>query len=208
MGSAFGQKGVIMDDTELEHFWKDRITELKKIIGLLKSDPDYLASVSAAARGILSSFQSGGKLMVCGNGGSAADSQHIVTEMVSKFYLEREALNAEALTVNTSTLTAVANDYSFDAVFSRQIEAKGLPNDVLMAISTSGNSANIINAVDAAKNKQIKTIGMTGKNKESQLYQAADICICIPSGITPRIQEAHILTGHMICEFIEREMFQ
>ncbi|KJR99425.1 MAG: phosphoheptose isomerase [Peptococcaceae bacterium BRH_c4a] len=153
-------------------------------------------------------YKAGGKLLICGNGGSAADSQHIATELVSRFFLERKALDAEALTVNTSTLTAVGNDYSFDVVFSRQIEAKGREGDVLIAISTSGNSKNIVEAIRVAKSRGMTTIGLTGNNKESTIYKMTDYCVAVPSESTPRIQEAHILIGHLICEYVERSLFK
>ena len=122
--------------------------------------------------------------------------------------MERKALDAEALTVNTSSLTAIGNDYSFDKVFARQIEAKGKKGDILIAISTSGNSKNIIEAIKAAKAAGLKTIGLTGNNPGSLIEKNSDLCISIPSKSTPRIQEAHILVYHMLCKFIETELFQ
>ena len=142
---------------------------------------------------------------MCGNGGSAADAQHIATEFVSRFYHERKALNAEALTVNTSTLTAVGNDYSFDRVFARQVEAKGRQGDILIGISTSGESKNIIEAFEAAKKLNMSTIAFTG-NRECTMEHKADMTINIPSEDTPRIQEMHIMTGHIICELVEKEL--
>ena len=159
------------------------------------------------AEEISSSLQQGGQLLFCGNGGSAADAQHLATELVSRFYCERGALNAEALTVNTSALTAIGNDYSFDRVFARQIEAKGREGDVLIGISTSGESKNIIEAVKYAKSINMKTVVFTGK-QNSTLKQLADIAISVPSEDTPRIQEMHILIGHIICEMVEKKIVE
>lgn len=169
----------------------------------IKSD-ELMSGINQAVNCIKNSLLAGGKLLLCGNGGSAADAQHLATELVSRFYCERRALNAETLTVNTSTLTAVSNDYSFERVFARQIEAKGKLGDVLLGISTSGESANVIEAVKSARLKGMKTIVFTGKG-DSALKDMADIVISVPSDDTPRIQEMHILIGHIICELVEKE---
>lgn len=190
-----------------DNYFRDRIGEHINVIEILHRDKAFYSSIHESAKVLVETFKAGGKLLICGNGGSAADSQHIATELVSRFFMERRALDAEALTVNTSSLTAIGNDYSFDNVFSRQVEAKGKKGDVLMAITTSGNSKNIIEAVKAAKSIGMYTIGLTGKNKECALFKASDLCICVPSASTPRIQEAHILIGHIMCEFIEKELF-
>jgi len=192
----------------LDHIIQERIDEHLQVVGLLKNDSKFLTNLSEISNVITECFKSGGKLLICGNGGSAADSQHLATELVSRFFLERKALDAEALTVNTSTLTAVANDYSFDKVFSRQLEAKGKEGDVLLAISTSGNSKNIIEAIKAAKSIGIKTIGFAGNNRDSLICKMSDYYVSIPSNSTPRIQEAHILLGHIICEIVERYLFE
>lgn len=151
-------------------------------------------------------FKKEQKVLFCGNGGSAADAQHLATELSGKFYLERAPLFAEALHVNTSFLTAVGNDYAFDTVFSRAIEAKGREGDALIAISTSGKSKNILKAIATAKEKNMLTIGMTGE-KGGKMEKLCDYLIKIPSKVTPRIQEAHILVGHIICEMVEAELF-
>ena len=145
--------------------------------------------------------------MLCGNGGSAADAQHIAAELSGRFYLDRPPLDAEALHVNSSYLTAVANDYSFDVIYSRMLEAKGKKGDALIAISTSGNSKNIIQAVKKAKELGVITIGFTGEHG-GELKNLCDYCIQVPSNDTPRIQECHILFGHILCEIIEGELFQ
>ena len=192
----------------LDHIIQERIDEHLEVIGLLKNDSKFLIKLSEISNVITDCFKSGGKLLICGNGGSAADAQHIATEFVSRFLIERKALDAEALTVNTSSLTAIGNDYSFDKVFSRQIEAKGTTGDVLIAISTSGNSNNVVEAVKTAQNIGMKTIGFSGNNRNSLICKSSDYCICVPSNSTPRIQETHILIGHIICEVVERNLFE
>lgn len=180
------------------------LLEHKKIIEAIINDCDLQNTVYAAAEEIGQSLKDGGQILLCGNGGSAADAQHIATEFVSRFYHERKALNAEALTVNTSTLTAVGNDYSYDRVFARQVEAKGHSGDILIGISTSGESKNIVEAFKSAKQIGIKTVAFTG-NQHSTMEKLADIAIIIPAKDTPRIQEMHIMIGHIICEIVERK---
>lgn len=188
-------------------FWKDRVREHLTVISLIESDSSLISRIEEAGTLILNAFQDGRQLLICGNGGSAADSQHIATEFVSRFFIERKALNSEALTVNTSSLTAIGNDYNFDKIFSRQVEAKGREGDVLIGISTSGNSKNVVEAMKVAREMAMLTIGFTGNKSDSLLYKVSDCCIGVPSNCTPRIQEAHILIGHMICDFVEYEMF-
>ena len=192
----------------MHNFWLDRIKEHVDVIKRISADAELLTLMNNAAKVIVQTYRSGGKLLICGNGGSAADSQHIAAELVSRFLIERKALDAEALTINTSSLTAIGNDYSFDKVFSRQVEAKGAKGDSLIGISTSGNSKNVIEAIKTAKGMEIKTIGLTGNNRESLIGRLSDYCIHVPSSATPRIQEAHILIGHILCEFIENELFE
>ncbi len=147
-------------------------------------------------------LKKGGHLFFCGNGGSAADAQHIAAELVGRFLKERKPLAATALSCNTSTMTAVGNDYGYDFIFSRQIEGLAKKDDVLFAISTSGNSKNVVLAVMAAKSMGVKTIGITG-SKGGKLAELCDACIKVPSDHTPRIQEMHIAVGHMLCEIID-----
>lgn len=151
-------------------------------------------------------FRSGKKLLICGNGGSAADAQHIAAEFSGRFYYDRPPLNAEALHVNTSYLTAVANDYSYNEIYSRMVKGTGNEGDVLWGISTSGNSENVIRAMQVAKEKGMKTIGFTGEGG-GKMKPLSDYLIAIPSKDTPRIQEVHILIGHIICELVEAEIF-
>lgn len=158
------------------------------------------------AKTCVASFHRKGTVLFCGNGGSAADAQHLAAELSGRFYFDREPLDAEALHVNTSYLTAVANDYSYDEIFSRLVKAKGQKGDVLIGLSTSGNSPNIIKAFETARNLGVITIGLTGESG-GKMNKLSDLIVRIPSTDTPRIQEAHILVGHIICELIESEMF-
>ena len=151
------------------------------------------------------SLAKGGTLFWCGNGGSAADSQHLAAELVGRFKKDRRALRSIALTTDTSVLTCVANDYSFDDIFARQVEASGRPGDVLIGISTSGNSENVLRAFKAAKEMNMMTIALLGKGG-GPAKELADHALVIPSDSTARIQEAHILIGHILCELIEREL--
>jgi D-sedoheptulose 7-phosphate isomerase len=164
------------------------------------------ALLAQVAEKLIEAYEAGKKILVFGNGGSAADAQHIAAELVGKYYMDRRPLPAEALTVNTSSLTAISNDYAFERIFARQVEALGNPGDVAIGISTSGNSPNVIEAIRAAKKKGMITIGLTGA-EGGRLKNEVDYCICVPSKDTPRIQEAHILIGHIWCELIERALF-
>ncbi|MBL7924559.1 MAG: D-sedoheptulose 7-phosphate isomerase [Bacteroidia bacterium] len=152
-------------------------------------------------------FRSGGKVLFCGNGGSAADAQHIAAELSGRFYTDRDPLYAEALHVNSSYLTAVANDYSFDVVYSRMVKACGRKGDLLVGISTSGNSPNIIKALQEARSLGMTTVGMTGE-KGGKMNSYCHYLLKSPSTDTPRIQETHILMGHIICQLIEEGIFQ
>lgn len=155
---------------------------------------------------IIKSYQNNKKVLIAGNGGSAADAQHIATELVSKFNQDRPALNAIALTTNTSIITAVANDFDYKEVFSRQIQAYGEKEDIFIAISTSGNSENIILAIKEARTKGLKTIGLTGSNN-GVIDDICDYIIKVPSNKTPIIQESHIMIGHILCSLIEKNLF-
>ena len=154
----------------------------------------------------VTAFQSNNKMLFCGNGGSASDAQHIAAELSGRFYADRPPLYAEALHVNSSFMTAVANDYGYEATYARMVEAKGRKGDILVGISTSGNSPNVVKAIQKAKEIGMTTVGFTGKNGGA-MRDICDIMICAPSQDTPRIQEAHILVGHIICQLIEQEMF-
>ena len=170
--------------------------------GLLEKE---VGNIEAAANAMIRSLGNGGKILAFGNGGSAADSQHLAAELVGRFRKERRALPAIALTTNTSTMTAMANDYSFDAVFAREVEALGRKNDVAVAISTSGNSKNVIEAVKKARGLGIKTIGLLGCGG-GKLKGMCDISIVVASDSTPRVQESHIMLIHILCQLVEDEM--
>ena len=175
---------------------------LNEHIEVAKKMQSVMPLVEKAGRLCLEALKSGRKILICGNGGSAADAQHIAAELTGRFKKERQALPAIALTVDSSALTAISNDYGFDRVFSRQVEAYAKEGDILIAISTSGNSQNVINAIDAAKNLNAKVITLTGKSG-GKMKDMGDVNIVIPSNSTPRIQEMHIMAGHMICAVVD-----
>lgn len=182
------------------------IQESINVKELIVANKDLINRIKSAAQSCVESLQEGGKVHFCGNGGSAADAQHLAAELSGRFYYDRRPLNAEALHVNTSYLTAVANDYSFNMIYSRMIEASAKQGDVLVAISTSGNSENIVKAIETAKQKKMLVVGMTGETG-GKMATLCDILINVPSSCTPRIQEAHIMIGHIICELIESTIF-
>lgn len=165
-----------------------------------------LSTVEQVANAITQAFRNGGRGYFCGNGGSAADAQHLAAEFSGRFYTDRKALPAEALHCNTSYITAVANDYSYDVVYSRLIEGIGNEGDFLVGLSTSGNSPNIVKAFEAARQKGIITIGFTGESG-GKMKELSDYLINVPSKDTPRIQESHILLGHIICQLVEEQYF-
>ena len=168
-------------------------------------DPSFIAVVEEAAQMILRTYRNGKRVLLAGNGGSAADAQHLAAELVSRFFKERKGLSAEALTVNTSVMTAIGNDYDFDQIFSRQIEASGSSGDLFIAISTSGNSSNIIEAIRTAGEQGLTVLGMAGRDG-GRMRDLCDTLIIIPSDVTPRIQEGHILCGHILCEIVEARL--
>ena len=176
--------------------------EILESIAVKQALLEATGQIAEAASAILERIKKGGKLIVAGNGGSAADAQHIVAELVGRYRTERRPLPAIALTTNSSSLTAMGNDYAFEEVFSRPIQALASANDVFLAISTSGNSSNILAAIHAAKQAGVFTIGLGGKTG-GKMRDLVDLCICVPSDSTPRIQEAHILIGHIICGIVE-----
>ena len=163
-------------------------------------------TIEAIGGSLSSALKQGQKILFAGNGGSAADAQHLAAEIVGRFEKERSGLAALALTTDSSTLTSIANDYGFESIFSRQLEALGQEGDVFIAISTSGNSANLVRAVEVAKAKGLVTIGMLGKNG-GDLKALVDECLIVPSENTARIQEAHILIGHILCQLVEESLF-
>lgn len=179
---------------------KNHFKESAKLIS--QSSKILEKPIAKASDLIVNAFKSGNKFMICGNGGSAAEAQHMAAELTGRYLKERKALPAIALTTDTSALTAIGNDYHFDQVFSRQIQALGSPDDVLLCISTSGNSANVIKAAKQAKALKIKVIGLSG-NSGGKLKKYCDLHLCVPSKSTPLIQEVHLVVIHILCEIIE-----
>ena len=172
----------------------------------LSENEELISVIERAVEIITKAFRQGNKILFCGNGGSAADAQHLAAEFTGRFYKDRQALPAEALHVNTSYLTSVANDYGFDEVYSRMIDGIGKKGDILVALSTSGNSANILNAVKTAKEKEMTVIGFTGQSG-GKMKDECDLLLNVSSADTPRIQETHILAGHIICQLVESAYF-
>ena len=168
----------------------------------LESLKKHADAIARAADIIVEALKDGGAIYFCGNGGSAADAQHLAAELSGRFLKNRRPLPGVALTTNSSALTAIGNDFGFDEVFSRQLEGVGRQGDVLVALSTSGNSPNVVKAVESARRLAMKTIGLTGE-RGSALSEKCDICLQVPSTSTPRIQEMHILVGHILCELAE-----
>jgi D-sedoheptulose 7-phosphate isomerase len=185
---------------------KNIIKESAGVKLAITEDETLIAAIGQSVEVITGCYRQGGSVYFCGNGGSAADAQHLAAELSGRFYYDRPPLAAEALHVNTSYLTAVANDYSYDEIYARMIKGTGKSGDVLIGISTSGNSKNIIRAFEEAKNMGITTIALTGKTG-GRMKDYADILINIPSEDTPRIQESHITVGHIICQYVESNIF-
>lgn len=188
------------------NFIKSKIEESVKLKTSLLSNTEILNSVNAVVNDIVSSYKNGGKVLWCGNGGSAADAQHLAAELSGRFYYDRPPLFSEALHVNTSYITAVANDYSYDIIYSRLVEAMGKKGDVLIGLSTSGNSGNVIKALEKANAMGITTVAFTGESG-GKIKGLSKYLINIPSSDTPRIQECHMLLGHTICELVEMNLF-
>jgi len=185
---------------------KDIIQASVHVKQAILQDEVILQTVEQAVTLITNAFKTGNKVLFCGNGGSAADAQHLAAEFSGRFYKDRPALPAEALHCNTSYLTAVANDYSYDVIYSRLIEGIGVAGDVVIGLSTSGNSNNILKAFDTAKAKSMHTIGFTG-NTGGKMKANSDLLLNVPSSDTPRIQESHIMLGHIVCELVEANLF-
>ena len=182
------------------------ITDSIAVKQAILNNPEFLGRIQQAAAMMVDSLRNGGKIHFCGNGGSAADAQHLAAELSGRFYFDRPPLNAEALHCNTSYLTAVGNDYGYDHIFSRLLRGTAKAGDVIVGISTSGNSKNILLAFEAAKEMGVKVIAMTGETGGTMKY-LADILLNVASKDTPRIQESHIMIGHIICELVESAMF-
>jgi D-sedoheptulose 7-phosphate isomerase len=186
---------------------RDIIANSIKVKQQVLENEELLAAIEKTVDVIVTAFKNSKRVYFCGNGGSAADAQHLAAEFSGRFYTDRKALPAEALHCNTSYLTAVANDYSFDVIYSRMIDGIGESGDVLVGLSTSGNSKNILNAFETARAKKITTIGFTGASG-GKMKQLSDQLINVPSSDTPRIQESHIMIGHIICQLVEENYFK
>lgn len=185
---------------------RSEITKNRIVTGAILSDQKLLGTINDIVDACVKALRNGNKIMFAGNGGSAADAQHLAAEIVGKLNIQRPPLAAIALTTDTSAITAIGNDYGFEHVFSRQIQGIGKSGDILIAISTSGNSQNILNAIATAKSAQIKVFGMTGEGGKA-MEANCDLLLKIPSTDTQRIQESHILIGHTICGMIEQRLF-
>ncbi len=190
-----------------DDYFSPKLKAQMDTIGAMLESPEALENIRRAGDMITSCLRDGGRLLLCGNGGSAADCQHIAAEFTGRFLRERRGLAAESLTANTSSLTAIGNDYGFDRIFSRQVEALGTKGDVLMGLSTSGMSENIVLALESARECGMGTIGLTGGSGATKLEAVSDCLIAVPSTETPRIQEAHILVAHLLCQYVDDALF-
>lgn len=186
---------------------KEVIAESIRVKNEILQNPQMLAQCEQIAEQVAGAFRNDKKVLFCGNGGSAADAQHLAAEFSGRFYFDRDPLDAEALHVNTSYITAVGNDYSYDEIFSRVLKAKGRKGDFLFGISTSGNSKNVLKAFEVARQKGMIIVAMTGASG-GKMKDNCDFLLNVPSSDTPRIQESHIMLGHIICELVEDALFQ
>lgn len=185
---------------------KERVKDSIEIKNNILKNEELLKKIQLSSELIIETIKKGNKVIFCGNGGSAADAQHLAAELMGKFYINRKPMQALSLTVNTSVLTAIGNDFGYEEVFVRQLEGISKEGDVIVGISTSGNSENIVKAFEYAKNNNLKIIAFTGENG-GKMRRYSDILINVPSKDTPRIQESHITIGHIICEIVEKELF-
>lgn len=194
-----------MEKTNHSTFIKQTIQDSIDLKTSLLQQVELIDKINQVSNLCLEMFKKGNRLLIAGNGGSAADAQHIAAEFVCRFNFERPGLPAMALATNYSVITAAGNDYSFDDVFSREIEANGKSGDIFIGISTSGNSTNILKAIEASRRAGIFSVGLAGDG--GAIQDSADICLNVPSSCTPRIQECHILIGHILCEIVENQLF-
>lgn len=190
----------------LESYIKNQISKSIETKQQILNDESLVAQIKQAGLKCIEIYKNGNKTLIAGNGGSAADAQHIAGEFVSRFYFDRPGIPSIALTTDTSILTAIGNDYGYERLFARQLEANGVKGDLFIGISTSGNSKNILEALKVCKNKGIFSVGLSGQSGGA-MQELCDLCIKVPSNETPRIQESHILIGHMICAIVEEELF-
>ena len=190
----------------MKNYIKDQIKKSFETKQDIYNNEDLLNKIEQVSKMCVELYRGSNKTILAGNGGSAADAQHIAAELVGRYGFDRPSIPSLALTTDTSNLTAIGNDYGYDKVFSRQLEGMGQDGDIFIGISTSGNSLNIINAFHSAKAKGIKTVALTGRDG-GEMAKLADVALVVPSNSTPRIQESHILIGHIICDIIEKEIF-
>jgi D-sedoheptulose 7-phosphate isomerase len=192
--------------SELEQLARQTIQQSIALEQTLLADENLARLLARVGTAMATALSKGRKILLFGNGGSAADAQHIAAEFVGRYRMERPSLPAIALTTDTSALTAIGNDYAFEDVFSRPLEALGNKGDIAMGFSTSGKSPNVLKAMAAARKKGLVTVGLTGQNGEA-LVRQVDYCFCVPSVDTPRVQEAHALIGHILCDMVEKLLF-
>ncbi|EFP2985942.1 phosphoheptose isomerase [Campylobacter jejuni] len=190
----------------LNSYIKEHFQETILVKEQILKDENLITLIKNASLEVIKAYKNGNKTLLAGNGGSAADAQHIAGEFVSRFYFDRPGIASIALTTDTSVLTAIGNDYGYENLFARQVQAQGVKGDIFIGISTSGNSKNILKALEFCKQKEIISIGLSGASGGA-MNELCDYCIKVPSTCTPRIQEAHILIGHIICAIVEEELF-
>lgn len=190
----------------LNSYIKEHFQESILVKEQILKDENLITLIKNASLEVIKAYKNGNKTLLAGNGGSAADAQHIAGEFVSRFYFDRPGIASIALSTDTSILTAISNDYGYENLFARQVQAQGVKGDVFIGISTSGNSKNILKALEFCKQKEIISIGLSGASGGA-MNELCDYCIKVPSTCTPRIQEAHILIGHIICAIVEEELF-
>lgn len=191
----------------MKSYITEKITEAQQVLMAMSQDVKLLAVVEQAAQACIQSLRAGGKLLLAGNGGSAADAQHIAGEFVSRFAFDRPGLPAIALTTDTSILTAIGNDYGYEKLFARQVQAHGQKGDVFIGYSTSGKSANVLRAFEEAKARGLVCIGLTG-NRGGPMHELCDHLLAVPSSDTPKIQEGHLVLGHILCGLVENAIFK
>lgn len=191
----------------MKNYIAAQILEAQRLMAAMLADEALLATVEAAADACITCLREGGKILLAGNGGSAADAQHIAGELVSRFAFDRPGLPAIALTTDSSILTAIGNDYGYESLFARQVQAHGNRGDVFIAYSTSGKSPNILRALEEARSRGLVCVGLTG-NREGSMRPLCDYLLEVPSGVTPKIQEGHLVLGHILCGLVENTLFK
>jgi D-sedoheptulose 7-phosphate isomerase len=194
-------------DAGTDSYVKDEIAAAAVVAQRMADAPETRAVTAAMAEAIIAAFRHGNKVLFAGNGGSAADCQHLAAELVGRFAYDRPGLPAIALTTDTSALTAIGNDYGYDQVFSRQVEALGVRGDVFIGITTSGKSPNVLKALEAARSRGVTTVGWTGRVAPEQFRSLSDMLLTIDADTTARVQQGHMIVGHIVCALVERAMF-